>query len=256
MDPHMDEFMKFQAEMAKIAESNETKATEKPAEVDKNCAREAVGPAARDAAGPSVRAAATTVGGGHSRATIAREAERVPAGPTAMKPPPPPPSVYFNPVTAQGRGPAVKKDFKPIGKSLARKAGGERWEDSSLAEWPENDFRIFVGDLGNECNDDMLARAFAKYPSFAKAKVVADKANPGKNKGYGFVSFLDINCYAKAMKEMAGKFIGNRPVKLRKSAWNERTDDKRQVKGLGSKGKGKPMHKRKHIAIGPSINYG
>ena len=256
MDPQMDEFMKFQAEMAKLAEPNETKATEKPAKVDKNCAREAVGPAARDAAGPSVRAAATTVGGGHSRATIAREAERVPAGPTAMNPPPPPPSVYVNPVTAQGRGPAVKKDFKPIGKSLARKAGGERWEDSSLAEWPENDFRIFVGDLGNECNDDMLARAFAKYPSFAKAKVVADKANPGKNKGYGFVSFLDINCYAKAMKEMAGKFIGNRPVKLRKSAWNERTDDKRQVKGLGSKGKGKPMHKRKHIAIGPSINYG
>lgn len=98
----------------------------------------------------------------------------------------------------------------------------------------------------------MLTRAFAKYPSFAKAKVVKDKANVGKNKGYGFVSFLDVADYSAAMKEMNGKFIGNRPVKLRKSTWDERTDTSRQAKGLGSK-KSKPLHKRKHIAIGPSL---
>jgi len=48
---------------------------------------------------------------------------------------------------------------------------GGRWRDPTLDEWPENDFRIFVGDLGNECNDDALGKAFQKYPSFAKAKV-------------------------------------------------------------------------------------
>ena len=78
----------------------------------------------------------------------------------------------------------------------------------------------------------------SKYPSFAKAKVVADKANPGKNKGYGFVSFLDINCYAKAMKEMAGKFIGNRPVKLRKSAWNRTHRRQETGKRFGFERKG------------------
>ena len=36
---------------------------------------------------------------------------------------------------------------------------GDRWEDKSLGEWPENDYRIFVGDLGAEVNDDMLTRA-------------------------------------------------------------------------------------------------
>ena len=29
-------------------------------------------------------------------------------------------------------------------------AQGNHWEDKSLEEWPENDYRLFVGDLGNE----------------------------------------------------------------------------------------------------------
>jgi hypothetical protein len=52
-----------------------------------------------------------------------------------------------------------------------REAAGKRWVDPTLTEWPENDFRIFVGDLGNEVNDDALGKAFQRYPSFAKAKV-------------------------------------------------------------------------------------
>lgn len=56
-------------------------------------------------------------------------------------------------------------------KPAARKAAGEKWFDPTLAEWDDGDFRIFVGDLGNEVNDDILSKAFAKYPSFQKAKV-------------------------------------------------------------------------------------
>lgn len=62
------------------------------------------------------------------------------------------------------------------------------WEDPSLAEWDPNDFRIFCGDLGNEVSDELLAKAFRKYPSFQKAKVVRDNRT-NKSKGYGFVSF-------------------------------------------------------------------
>jgi len=49
-----------------------------------------------------------------------------------------------------------------------RFCAGKAWEDKTLAEWPDDDFRIFVGDLGNETNDDVLAHAFARYPSFQK----------------------------------------------------------------------------------------
>lgn len=56
-------------------------------------------------------------------------------------------------------------------KGILREAAGKRWRDATLDEWPENDHRIFVGDLGNEVNDDVLGKAFQKYASFAKAKV-------------------------------------------------------------------------------------
>lgn len=66
-----------------------------------------------------------------------------------------------------------------------------------------DDFRLFCGDLGNEVNDESLARAFQKYPSFQKAKVIRDKRT-GKTKGYGFVSFKNSEDFIKAMREMDG----------------------------------------------------
>ncbi|XP_040899697.1 RNA-binding protein 42 [Toxotes jaculatrix] len=106
-------------------------------------------------------------------------------------------------------------------KKCIRTAAGTTWEDASLLEWDSDDFRIFCGDLGNEVNDDILARAFSRYPSFLKAKVVRDKRT-GKTKGYGFVSFKDPNDYVRAMREMNGKYVGSRPIKLRKSMWKDR----------------------------------
>ncbi|KAA3486428.1 RNA-binding protein 42 [Gossypium australe] len=127
-------------------------------------------------------------------------------------------------------------------KAIPRKAAGQSWEDPTLAEWPENDFRLFCGDLGNEVNDDVLSKAFARFPSFNMArvsfqsymifaqgccmsvfKVVRDKRT-GKTKGYGFVSFANPSDLAAALKEMNGKYVGNRPIKLRKSNWKERID--------------------------------
>ena len=67
-----------------------------------------------------------------------------------------------------------------------------------------DDFRIFVGDLGNDVNDDTLARSFSKYQSFLKAKVIRDKYTK-KTKGYGFVSFKTPQDFMQAMKEMNGK---------------------------------------------------
>lgn len=68
-----------------------------------------------------------------------------------------------------------------------------------------DDFRLFCGDLGNEVTDEILARAFSKYPTFRKAKVVRDKRS-NKTKGFGFVSFKDPNDFVKAMREMNGVY--------------------------------------------------
>ncbi|KAG2186056.1 hypothetical protein INT43_002494 [Umbelopsis isabellina] len=122
------------------------------------------------------------------------------------------------------RGGASKKQPK-----IVRSAGGETWEDATLADWDSNDYRLFAGDLGPEVDDDMLTRAFSKYPSFQKAKVVMDK-RAVKSKGYGFVSFKDADDFVKAWREMNGKYVGNRPIKLRKSTWKDRNMDVRAKK--------------------------
>ena len=114
-----------------------------------------------------------------------------------------------------------KKKCKKIGEYIERGAG-IIWQDESLNEWPENDYRIFVGDLGNEVNDQVLANAFIKYPSFAKAKVIRNKIT-GKTKGYGFISVTDVNDYIKIMREMNGKYVGNRPIRLKRSTWKDRS---------------------------------
>ncbi|XP_064549727.1 RNA-binding protein 42 [Drosophila montana] len=112
-----------------------------------------------------------------------------------------------------------KKDRKTV-----RIAGGTVWEDASLADWPDDDFRIFCGDLGNDVNDEVLTRTFNKFPSFQRARVIRDKRT-GKSKGFGFVSFREPADFIRAMKEMDGRYVGSRPIKLRKSTWRQRSLD-------------------------------
>lgn len=121
------------------------------------------------------------------------------------------------------------KDKKKVDKKTVRQAGGITWEDHSLADWPDDDFRIFCGDLGNDVNDELLTRTFTKFPSFQRAKVIRDKRT-SKSKGYGFISFKEPQDFIRAMKEMDGKYVGSRPIKLRKSTWRQRGMEERRKK--------------------------
>ena len=105
--------------------------------------------------------------------------------------------------------------------SAVRKAGGKVWKDQSLSEWADNDYRIFVGNIGNEVTDEMISAIFRVYKSFLKAKVVRDKRTM-KTRGYGFASFADPVDMVMALREVNGKHIGTRPCMLKKSKWEER----------------------------------
>lgn len=96
--------------------------------------------------------------------------------------------------------------------------------DRSLAAFPADDHRLFVGDLGGEATDGLLAAAFSKYPSFLMARAVAD-GRTGRCKGYGFVSFGAAADAVAALREMNGKYVGSRPVKLKRSDWSKRNLD-------------------------------
>jgi hypothetical protein len=127
--------------------------------------------------------------------------------------------LYSNPdETFREQDPAVLEKKK---KKMFRNAADKKWEDRSMADWPDNDFRLFVGDLGPEVSDEMLKRAFMTYPSFIMSRVIRD-SRTDKSKGYGFVSFLNSDDYTRAFRDWNGKYLGNRPIKLRKSTWAER----------------------------------
>ena len=116
-------------------------------------------------------------------------------------------------------GAAAEAVVEPQGP--VRGVAGQTWVDPMLADWPDDDFRIFVGDIGSDVTDEMLRHAFSRYPSLQRWRVVRDRSP--RFRGYGFVSFARSEDYLRAMREMQGKYIGLRPCKLRRSSWKDRS---------------------------------
>jgi RNA recognition motif. (a.k.a. RRM, RBD, or RNP domain) len=131
-------------------------------------------------------------------------------------------------------------------KKGVRAAAGTAWVDPSLEEWPEDDFRIFVGDLAPDATEEELKDAFSKYASYNMSRVVVDKRT-GEGRGYGFVSFAKGEDMVAALREMNGKYVGTRPAKLKKSDWQKRTLTSSRRKDMNVlKSTGLVRKKRRH----------
>uniref|UniRef100_L2G7P6 Rnp domain protein n=1 Tax=Colletotrichum fructicola (strain Nara gc5) TaxID=1213859 RepID=L2G7P6_COLFN len=100
-------------------------------------------------------------------------------------------------------------------KTVVREGGGKKWSDDTLAEWDPSHLRLFVN-LAGEVTDDSLLKAFSRWKSVQKSRVIRDKRT-AKSKGYGFVSFNDADDFFQAAKEMNGKYIQSHPVVVRKA---------------------------------------
>ncbi|RFU80297.1 rna-binding [Trichoderma arundinaceum] len=108
---------------------------------------------------------------------------------------------------------AAQSDKK---KTVVREGGGKKWTDDTLLEWDPSHLRLFVGNLAGETTDESLLKAFARWKSVQKARVIRDKRTT-KSKGYGFVSFSDADDFFQAAKEMHGKYIQSHPVVVKKA---------------------------------------
>ncbi|KAK0729318.1 hypothetical protein B0T21DRAFT_370798 [Apiosordaria backusii] len=122
-------------------------------------------------------------------------------------------------------------------KTVYREGGGKKWQDDTLLDWDPAHLRLFVGNLAGETTDDSLLKAFARWKSVQKAKVIRDKRTT-KSKGFGFVSFSDPEDFFQAAKEMNGKYIQSHPVVVRKA----KTEIKPQ--SVKDERKGRHQHKR------------
>ncbi|GMH91256.1 hypothetical protein TrST_g400 [Triparma strigata] len=145
-------------------------------------------------------------------------------------PPPPPPSARTGNVSSKPSSSSVPS-APSKSTSVVRSSCGKTWVDTSLADFPENDYRLFIGDLSRDATNSDLTSAFSHFKSLALTKVIFD--NMGKPKGFGFVSLLSFEDAAKAIREMNGKYIRGRPIKVKRSEWKDR--DKKEVKKKNKK---------------------
>lgn len=198
-----DELAAFEAELTKLEKSEEPQPVVAPAgprapKVISSAPVRSAPPTSTPT--PSVTAAAASVSASSTAASVPSEHSRTSAAsahgaasssvpssatPFSMVPPasraaPMPPMSYgagpssssYAPGPAVPQWPQPPKPAASEAKStvVKRCIAGQEWEDQTLADWPDDDFRIFVGDMGNETNDDVLAHAFSKYPSFQKVR--------------------------------------------------------------------------------------
>lgn len=73
-------------------------------------------------------------------------------------------------------------------------------------------FHIFVGDLSNDVNDDVLLQAFSAFGTLSEARVMWDMKT-GRSRGYGFVAFRERADAEKALSSMDGEWLGSRAIR-------------------------------------------
>lgn len=84
--------------------------------------------------------------------------------------------------------------------------------NSSNKEDTSNHFHVFVGDLSNEVNDEVLLQAFSAFGSVSEARVMWDMKT-GRSRGYGFVAFRGRDDAEKALSSMDGEWLGSRAIR-------------------------------------------
>ncbi len=73
--------------------------------------------------------------------------------------------------------------------------------------------KIYVGNLPFSMTLEDLKKEFEKFGEIEEAIVIANKFT-GRSKGFGFVTFKDEASAEKAIKEMDGKEVGGRQLKV------------------------------------------
>ena len=138
--------------------------------------------------------------------------------------------------------------------TVVRQGGGKKWTDDTLLEWDPSHLRLFVGNLAGETTDDSLLKAFSRWPTVQRARVVRDKRT-SKSKGYGFVSFSDADDFFQAAKEMNGKYIQSHPVVVRKANTEIKASNAKEKGGRNSKNNKKNHNKSGHGGNGGHGSY-
>jgi len=84
---------------------------------------------------------------------------------------------------------------------------------------------IYVSNLGYGTLDQELNKLFSEYGEVSSAKVITDKFT-GKSRGFGFVEMPDDSAAEKAIKDLSGKIVDGRPVKVSEARPREENNNR------------------------------
>lgn len=72
---------------------------------------------------------------------------------------------------------------------------------------------IYVSNLGFSLQDEDLNKLFTEYGTVSSAKVITDKFT-NKSRGFGFVEMPDNHAAETAIKELNGRLVEGRSVRV------------------------------------------
>jgi RNA recognition motif-containing protein len=73
---------------------------------------------------------------------------------------------------------------------------------------------IYVGNLAYSLTEDELANEFANYGEVTSAKIIVDRENNNRSKGFGFIEMSDDSAAQKAIEELNGKEVAGRNLRV------------------------------------------
>jgi len=73
---------------------------------------------------------------------------------------------------------------------------------------------IYVGNLAYSLTEDELANEFANYGEVTSAKIIVDRENNNRSKGFGFIEMSDDDAAKKAIEELNGKEVAGRNLRV------------------------------------------
>jgi len=73
---------------------------------------------------------------------------------------------------------------------------------------------IYVGNLAYGLSEEELANEFAQYGEVVSTKIIVDRENNNRSKGFGFVEMADNAAGQKAIEELNGKIVSGRNLRV------------------------------------------
>ncbi|EDO17844.1 hypothetical protein Kpol_1043p34 [Vanderwaltozyma polyspora DSM 70294] len=108
-------------------------------------------------------------------------------------------------------------------------------------------FNLFIGDLNVDVDDETLVAAFKDFKSFIQAHVMWDMQT-GRSRGYGFVSFSNLDDAQVAMDTMQGSELNGRQLRINWASKRENNSSNNSNRNGGG------FNQRRHNNNGPRGN--